>query len=61
MSILRKGFDEKVLQYDERTNKAELEVKKLQGRLGSLMEEKNQLFKNIRSLEESNKYFIRPS
>jgi hypothetical protein len=55
MSILRKAFDEKVLQYDERTNKAELEVKKLQGRLGSLVEEKNQLSKKIRSLEKLNK------
>jgi hypothetical protein len=55
MSILRKAFDEKVLQYDERTNKAELEVKKLQGCLGSLVEEKNQLSKKIRSLEKSNK------
>ncbi|CAB4034219.1 Hypothetical predicted protein, partial [Paramuricea clavata] len=55
MSILRKAFDEKVLQYGERTNKAELEVKKLQGRLGSLVEEKNQLSKKIRSLEKSNK------
>jgi chromosome segregation ATPase len=55
MSILRKAFDEKVLQFDERTNKAELEVKKLQGRLGSLVEEKNQLSKKIRSLEKSNK------
>ncbi|CAB4016747.1 Hypothetical predicted protein [Paramuricea clavata] len=55
MSILRKAFDEKVLQYGERTNKAELEVKKLQGRLGSLVEEKNQLSKKIRCFEKSNK------
>ena len=46
MSLLRKAFDEKILQYDERANKAESEVKKLQGRLGSLIEEKNQLSKN---------------
>ena len=55
MSILRKAFDEKIPQYDERANKAEAEVKKLQGRLGSLIEEKNQLSRKIRSLEVSNK------
>ncbi|CAB3986884.1 Hypothetical predicted protein [Paramuricea clavata] len=52
MSILRKAFDEKVLQYGERTNKAELEVKKLKGRLGSLVEEKNQLEKSNKSLSD---------
>ena len=58
MSLLRKAFDEKILQYDERANKAESEVRKLQGRLGSLVEEKNQLSKKIRSLEGSNKSLL---
>ena len=33
MSLLRKAFDEKILQYDERANKAESEVKKLKKKI----------------------------
>ncbi|CAB4018949.1 Hypothetical predicted protein [Paramuricea clavata] len=55
MSVLRKAYDSKIMESEERVEKAEAEVKKFQGRLGSLIEEKNSLSKKVRYLEESNK------
>ncbi len=54
MMVLKKSYDTKINESEERVKKAETEVKKLQGRLGSLIEEKNTLSKRIRYLEDNN-------
>jgi hypothetical protein len=55
MSVLRKAYDRKIMESEERVEKAEAEVKKFQGQFGSFIDEKNGLSKKVLYLEEANK------
>ena len=55
VSIIKKDQISLANEVNERISKAESEVKRLQGRVGSLVEEKANLMKRIKTLESDNK------
>ena len=57
LSVMREDQNNFKNEMEEKLKKAEAEVKRLQGRVGSLVEEKTNLLKRIKSLENDNKTF----
>jgi glycerol-3-phosphate cytidylyltransferase-like family protein len=57
LSVMREDQNNFKNEMEEKLKKAEAEVKRLQGRVGSLVEEKPNLLKRIKSLENDNKTF----
>jgi chromosome segregation ATPase len=55
LSVTRREQKTYEVEFNQKINKAETEVNRIRGRVGSLVEEKNSLLKRVQSLEKENK------